>query len=228
MVRDAIQKRCRCHGLSGSCQYQTCWDQLQDFDTITSKLRYLYLFNSIKAQVENLGTFEKPDLYLIRSHPFPERVPIGRNALEMPKRLTSWTDSRSLMDLKTLTDLSLGTNRLTPQDLIYLNESPDYCEALPTINFIGTRGRTCVLTNNITENSNATQTDFKNAELLEGANHNHQSLNGVPGPCQQLCCNRGYHSKLVLDMVSCNCRFKFCCRVECEHCVRQRSQHFCL
>lgn len=191
----------------------------------------MYLHNSIKVQVENLGTFEKPDLYLFRSHsPLEKTHPIRKNASEKLKELASWTDFNSKTAVsQTINNFESSKNRVLPQDLLYLNESPDYCDALPTINFIGIKGRACSLMNNVTENSNAPQKNFKNAELSEGAIYNyHRNLNGVPGPCQQLCCNRGYHSELVLDMVSCNCRFKFCCKVECEHCLRQRSQHFCL
>ncbi|GLV31100.1 Wnt oncogene analog 2 [Carabus blaptoides fortunei] len=41
-VRTTMQKRCRCHGVSGSCSLQTCWMQMAAFSKISEELRTRY------------------------------------------------------------------------------------------------------------------------------------------------------------------------------------------
>ncbi|KAG9511049.1 Protein Wnt-1, partial [Fragariocoptes setiger] len=89
-------------------------------------------------------------------------------------------------------------------DLLYLNRSPDFCSPLKNINFKGIKGRPC-------------RPDKR--DLAGGP---------VSGTCSDLCCNRGHETSLRLDLVRCNCRFKFCCRLVCEQCLKQSLAHRCL
>ena len=41
-VRQTLNRRCKCHGVSGSCSIQTCWDQLGAFGIIGEALRKRY------------------------------------------------------------------------------------------------------------------------------------------------------------------------------------------
>lgn len=222
-MKEAVKQRCRCHGLSGTCQYQTCWDQLEKFHLITSKLRSIYLLKSTKVSFENLGTLDKPDLHLVREN-MPRTKSYGENVTQSIK---SWEDLGALLlDSSYIADIQKPRHRFTSNELIYLHESPDYCESQPSIEYQGTKGRSCFPIND-------TKTLKKNIlGLTEMADingiTNRDSLIGATGSCEQLCCDRGYYSELVLDMITCNCRFKFCCKVECEQCLRQRSQHYCL
>ncbi|XP_072532787.1 protein Wnt-11 [Salminus brasiliensis] len=40
---DALETRCKCHGVSGSCSVKTCWKSLLDVDEISSQLKARYL-----------------------------------------------------------------------------------------------------------------------------------------------------------------------------------------
>ncbi|XP_060524381.1 protein Wnt-8a-like [Cylas formicarius] len=42
MVRETMVRRCRCHGMSGSCSLQTCWLQTAPFEQLARKLREKY------------------------------------------------------------------------------------------------------------------------------------------------------------------------------------------
>ncbi|PAV63345.1 hypothetical protein WR25_25467 [Diploscapter pachys] len=88
--------------------------------------------------------------------------------------------------------------RHTNADLVYITPSPDFCEADPKRGIFGTRGRECNITSQ-----------------------------GVDG-CQLLCCNRGSTRKISIVNDQCNCKFYYCCRVECEPCQRTIERHFCL
>ncbi|KAH0560487.1 hypothetical protein KQX54_005184 [Cotesia glomerata] len=82
-------------------------------------------------------------------------------------------------------------------DLVYLEDSPDYCERNLTLGIPGTRGRIC----------------------------NRTSL-GLDG-CRLLCCGRGYQTRVRDVTEKCKCRFVWCCRVQCELCRHTREEHVC-
>ncbi|VEL32735.1 unnamed protein product [Protopolystoma xenopodis] len=88
--------------------------------------------------------------------------------------------------------------RVTPDHLTFLDESPDYCRHPYRPGSPGTTGRKC---------------------LLEG------SPGG--GHCSQLCCGRGYKNVTEVVEEKCNCRFHWCCQVECETCARRELGHVC-
>lgn len=87
--------------------------------------------------------------------------------------------------------------RHTKADLVYLDSSPDYCEADPQKGVLGTHGRLCNLTSY-----------------------------GIDG-CELLCCNRGYEVHVRKEMVKCNCKFHYCCRVDCDTCEKIIEDHIC-
>ena len=41
-LKDKMIFRCKCHGLSGSCELKTCWWSLPDFKDVGDKLKRLY------------------------------------------------------------------------------------------------------------------------------------------------------------------------------------------
>lgn len=82
-------------------------------------------------------------------------------------------------------------------DLVYSEESPDFCRANRKTGSLGTQGREC----------NATSP-------------------GVDG-CELLCCGRGYKTRKVLEKVNCNCVFRWCCEVMCKTCETMRAVNTC-
>ena len=85
----------------------------------------------------------------------------------------------------------------TRKDLVYLEESPDFCEYSADIGSLGTRGRQC-----------------------------NKTSYGLDG-CTLMCCGRGYYT-LVRDKVEeCDCKFFWCCRVECQKCRTRVEEYFC-
>lgn len=83
------------------------------------------------------------------------------------------------------------------RDLVYLDQSPDYCNALPEVGSVGTSGRQCS-----------------------------QSSYGLDG-CQLLCCGRGYRTYVEEVTDDCDCKFIWCCHVECRKCVTQVERQYC-
>ncbi|XP_070133730.1 protein Wnt-5 isoform X3 [Drosophila bipectinata] len=85
----------------------------------------------------------------------------------------------------------------TAHDLIYLDESPDWCRTSYMLQWPGTHGRVC----------------RKNSSGLES--------------CAILCCGRGYNTKNIIVKERCNCKFHWCCHVKCEVCTKVLEEHTC-
>ncbi|XP_070182595.1 protein Wnt-6-like, partial [Littorina saxatilis] len=83
-------------------------------------------------------------------------------------------------------------------DLVYSEDSPNFCNRKRKVGSLGTKGREC----------------------------NPTSM-GVGG-CDLLCCNRGYNKEQVTVRENCKCRFMWCCEVICETCVSVKTIHRCL
>ncbi|XP_073827609.1 wnt oncogene analog 6 [Musca autumnalis] len=83
-------------------------------------------------------------------------------------------------------------------DLVYSDDSADFCAPNIRTGSLGTQNRKC----------NATSTG--------------------PDSCDLLCCNRGHRQDTVSEMVNCKCVFKWCCEVTCEKCLEKREVNTCL
>ncbi|RZC41517.1 Wnt-5b, partial [Asbolus verrucosus] len=85
----------------------------------------------------------------------------------------------------------------TANDLVYMEDSPNYCIRDDRVGSLGTQGRVC--------------------------NRTSQDLDG----CNLLCCGRGYNTLKSTIKERCHCKFKWCCQVECKTCVRSVDVHTC-
>ena len=84
-------------------------------------------------------------------------------------------------------------------DLIYLLDSPNYCNKDMYHGTIGTQGRLC------------------NATGLEVSGEH----------CERICCGRGYVKHRIIKTQKCNCKFTWCCDVSCEECRRHVTEYRC-
>ncbi|XP_035783163.1 protein Wnt-5-like isoform X1 [Anopheles albimanus] len=82
-------------------------------------------------------------------------------------------------------------------DLIYLDESPDWCRVNRQLKWLGTHGRVC-----------------------------NKTSSGLDG-CSILCCGRGYNTKKIVVKERCNCKFQWCCQVKCETCTKTIEEYTC-
>lgn len=163
------------------------------------------------VEVKNLGSYAHPDLYLTRSS----------STIEQSLACSTTTTYVDLTDHPDTLRRLNSLDRIRPEDLAYLYESPNYCDAQPNSGHLGTGGRQC-LSKKGHESTKADE--FKTKSVTSDFSHADKSALGT---CEYLCCDRGFHSELVFDLVECNCGFKFCCHVECDHCLRQQLLHYC-
>lgn len=203
-------KKCRCLGLSGSCHYQTCWTQLRGLGSISNDIKRLYLYNSVLVHAKNLGSYHHPDLILAKK--------------DESKRNSSFNNlvTNNVVESVSLSHHStyLLHDRVSSSELLFQNDSPDYCLPYKLLDHQGTRGRLCS-ESAIPESANDSGSPItSNTTLI---------LDGIQvGTCKYLCCNRGHRHELELEYVSCNCRFEFCCKIHCAPCLRQRQRQYCL
>ncbi|XP_044611474.1 protein Wnt-5b isoform X2 [Equus asinus] len=88
-------------------------------------------------------------------------------------------------------------NQPTPEDLVYVDPSPDYCLRNETTGSLGTQGRLC----------------NKTSEGMDG--------------CELMCCGRGYDQFKSLQVERCHCKFHWCCFVKCKKCTEIVDQYVC-
>ena len=85
----------------------------------------------------------------------------------------------------------------TAIDLVYLSDSPNFCDRDNKAGSLGTRGRAC----------------NKTSRAIDG--------------CELLCCGRGFETRTRLIEERCECKFHWCCEVKCKTCSRQVEEYFC-
>lgn len=85
----------------------------------------------------------------------------------------------------------------TKTDLVYFENSPDYCVMDKSAGSLGTAGRVC-----------------------------NKVSRGTDG-CEVMCCGRGYDTTRVTRVTKCECKFHWCCAVRCKECEDTVDVHTC-
>ena len=88
-------------------------------------------------------------------------------------------------------------NKPSKEDMIYLDQSPDYCLPDEETGSPGTKGRRC----------------DRFAEGTEG--------------CKLMCCGRGYNTYKAKITERCQCKFHWCCYVKCKICEKVIDVYTC-
>ena len=90
--------------------------------------------------------------------------------------------------------------KVNSDKMVHFTNSRDYCKANPVFNINGVAGRDCTLNENNTSSSNH---------------------------CNNLCCDHGYETYTKREAKLCNCKFVWCCKVECDTCHEKITKHRC-
>jgi len=166
-VKTLMKMQCRCHGVSGSCELKTCWRTMPAFNAIGDFLKRRYRRSVEVARAARQRRLRRKRR---RGRGRGRARGRGRRSKELqPKR----------------------------RELVYIDQSPNYCLNDPKTGVLGTRGREC------SKNSNG------------------------PDSCDLLCCGRGYNTQVLRRQERCHCKFVWCCKVHCKTCVTLIDTHTC-
>ncbi|XP_069682106.1 protein Wnt-7b isoform X2 [Periplaneta americana] len=172
-VKVNLHVECKCHGVSGSCTMKTCWKTLPAFRQIGDSLMRKYTRARAVVAVEIGSRSGGPgrrskNLQLVLRRP-PPRGQQQQEKKKAPRR----------------------------SDLVFLQESPNYCERDPATGSMGTMGRQC-----------------------------NRTSRGTDG-CDLMCCGRGYNTHQFTRTWQCHCKFHWCCYVKCDTCSERTEEYTC-
>ncbi|CAD5221569.1 unnamed protein product [Bursaphelenchus okinawaensis] len=163
ILKRHTKPKCKCHGVSGSCNLKTCWMQLPSVQEVGNILTSKYR-SARRIQINSRGNMQFEN---------------GEKEEKLHKRNLNKKKNRSLYDL------------------VYLDDSPDYCMSDKNEGTLGTAGRECLI-----------------------------NTHG-PASCDVLCCGRGHNTFEREEVTKCNCKFQWCCEVVCEMCRNVTTVHVC-
>ncbi|EDW77897.2 uncharacterized protein Dwil_GK24299, partial [Drosophila willistoni] len=213
-VSNNMEFRCKCHGMSGSCQLKTCWKSAPDFHVVGKVIKHQFR-KAILVDQSNLGNGE-PVVVLKRTrnkksngdggdvvdasgsilelggghhdtHRRHEELGVERDGTGGGRN----GDGGGLGGGSRQSNSDKNAARMARKletSLFYYQRSPNFCERDLGADIQGTVGRKC--------NRNTTTSDG----------------------CASLCCGRGHNQIKERRAERCRCKFQWCCNVECEEC----------
>ncbi|KAH9582474.1 Protein Wnt-2 [Schistosoma haematobium] len=216
--------KCKCHGVSGACSMRTCWQRVNEFRLVGIMLKAAYdsairvtyepridMLKRINTRI-NSNNYDKSNQnnYYMTRRNLPvvsaNRNQDSKNWLVLIK---SHNNNISKHDQNDFSNnerfqrrwprmVMTKSKEIIKNQLVYLEESPNYCYFDETIGHLGIAGRQC----------NATSKDAVNS-------------------CTRLCCDRGYDTLELEREQKCECKFFWCCEVRCNICRDRTTLHHC-
>ena len=147
----------------------------------------------------------------------PEFRVIGNELLKSYQRAAQIRDTAAKARVQKLKTIVNRRNRqisnmheMRQKDqLVFIDNSPNFCKSSSHFDTLGTSGRTCSIVALTSQNSTSNFEASSNAL------------------CEHLCCGRGYYSVVTVTEEECDCQFQWCCSVKCKICKKKIVQYFC-
>jgi wingless-type MMTV integration site family, member 10 len=117
-VANNMQVRCKCHGMSGSCQLKTCWKSAPEFRVVGKVLKQQFR-RAVLVDQSNLGN--GPPLIVINRQPQKRK---SKQRQRQPRRISNnvnYVSNEGLVNGK-------NKNRKLENSLFYYQRSPNFCD----------------------------------------------------------------------------------------------------
>ncbi|CAI2732960.1 unnamed protein product [Schistosoma spindalis] len=242
LVIKNMERYCRCHGTSGSCTLRTCYRRTPRMRTLGTLLKHIYDHDLVQVKLDSnslrstRSTYEdKQETSSSTSNYFKQSyldkamkfIPYQNNMISInndhydrnvnnvkkplkksnliiinPTTKTTTTTTTTIHSSMLIKSNEFMNNSIHPHlsQLVYyeLVNEKLFCNSNPFYHILGTKGRLC----------NSSSIHMNN--------------------CHHLCCGRGYITHHYYIMESCNCKFIWCCRVECQQCLVLKKVETCI
>ncbi|XP_011504792.1 PREDICTED: protein Wnt-10a [Ceratosolen solmsi marchali] len=135
-VASNMQVRCKCHGMSGSCELKTCWKVVPDFRIVGRTLKNRFR-NAVAVAQSNFGNVTP--LNRVRGFRRRNRLEHHRNQQRQRKHRNS---ASGLVPGNAPGRKGRKVHQLAGQ-LFFFQKSPNFCERDSQADISGTSGRRC-------------------------------------------------------------------------------------
>ncbi|CAD5227783.1 unnamed protein product [Bursaphelenchus xylophilus] len=131
VLASSMKTKCKCHGVSGSCVTKTCWKVVPDIDEFAKNLKIKY------ERAQQVTVTPDSNELIVRTPPAVSRTERYIAQPAHPYKVNAPTNQLPQYEYQ------LSTMPANRADLVFLEDSPDYCEIDPKNEIGGTRGREC-------------------------------------------------------------------------------------
>ena len=128
-VSNNMEFRCKCHGMSGSCQLKTCWKSAPDFHVVGKVLKHQFR-RALLVDQSNLGNGE-PIVVLKRSR--NKKSNAGTTNTERTSERHERPSNTKVSSEKN----AQKSARKLETSLFYYQRSPNFCEKDPSADILG-------------------------------------------------------------------------------------------
>ena len=128
-VSNNMEFRCKCHGMSGSCQLKTCWKSAPDFHVVGKVLKHQFR-RALLVDQSNLGNGE-PIVVLKRSR--NKKSSAGTTNTERTSERHERPSNTKVSSEKN----AQKSARKLETSLFYYQRSPNFCEKDPSADILG-------------------------------------------------------------------------------------------
>lgn len=240
--------KCRCHGISGSCELKTCWRSLPTFDTIGNYLKSKYISASRVSSTSPSGVASTPSIITSSPHLTNSRTGghNNNNYLNNNNRHNSRTNQN--IDTPNISrtnvnnnDTNVNNNLMMRSNLSNFNRKKRRKSSLSSSST--TRNDMMFNMKNVfISNSNNGITKLDLVYISKSPNYCLEDpIKGIlgttgrlcsksssgPDSCYLLCCGRGYNTKIIKTTTRCDCKFEWCCNVSCDVCQTESEIYTC-
>lgn len=130
-----MQVRCKCHGMSGSCELKTCWKVVPDFRLVGRTLKNRFR-NAVAVAQSNFGNV----MPLNRAR----NLGNSRRRSKQQRGGTKQQQGNSASSKQATTRKRQGRKGQNLKGQLYFfQKSPNFCEKDPQSDIVGTTGRRC-------------------------------------------------------------------------------------